>query len=811
MEESTLENCTAKNITEEAASVLLPSKPPKPKKPLSEKQKAALIRRKNKMYKRAQRRREQLAKTGLEVRAQKTHEEAASESYDFPDVCKKDEAKDILRDHRNLSKGYIVDAAYALGTIAAKRLRIPANRFFWTNGVLSTLESIQTQNSLQLLPSVEDAKAENEVFRNQDQLALWDFACSWREQEAKKDHWGEGHKITFEEYQALRALKGDPCKLGNTFLDRDFEALHEEWQDFFPRICINALSENYSQREMKQVMSSLAEIYDYLCMAFRGSFKTTWMVSYLLCWCCTFYDIRILVASATTPLSKDTVKSFRKHFILENEDLTLFQQIFAEMNLYTKDDEGSVLTYQCPCARLNLAQATMFSVGLDSTVAGRRADIILADDLSDNSNSDTPELRATTQRKWELMTELREGGNASFVFMLGTPYALGDLLWTVINRNSINTTKSVAVKLDPCLELIDEGRRRELLDKPELWHQVQEHEVKMRFPTQFGWAQFKKSLSNNELKTVLQQKLLVFTSDGDVIRLNFEREQLDAAIVERAPNPDADIHQVLMTVDRAHSTKMTADRSAISLTQFHKNSIGQPAMCVLHNRADRWPTSELAKQIVDTWVEYKPYTIVIEKDNAWQDLATSLQLECDRRNVTLNIYWRPTTQTPRAKIIRFKGLEGLLGASPRRLTFVRGPWIEDTFAEFLWQDGIRVSSTGKQKDDRLDCISTASLFLPGLITAEEADKTQEDKEAEDRRAAMRAQHEMIFGGGTHSNVSSGRAWREGMPTTESPPPDVGENVTRGAYGIPGLRGWKQPAPEPNKKLMSFGDIQPKHF
>lgn len=764
-----------------------------------ESRKAASKRKRNRLYKRAERQRKRQA-----------HEEAAAEAYDCSDVCKKEEAKGILRYRRNLSKGYIVDAAYALGTIAAKGLKIPANRFLWTNGVLSALESIRMQSSQQLLPSVQDAKAENEVFRNQDQLALWDFACSWREQTAKQGRWEEGHKISFEEYQALRALKGDPCKLGNVLLDRDFEALHEEWQEFFPRININALSENYSQREMKQVLSSLAEIYDYLCMAFRGSFKTTWMVSYLLCWCCAFYDIRVLVASATTPLSRDTVKAFRKHFLVENEDLTLFQQIFAEMNLYTKEDEGSVQTYQNPCARLNLAQATMFSVGLDSTVAGRRADIILADDLSDNSNSDTPELRATTQRKWELMTELREGGNASFVFMLGTPYALGDLLWTVINRNSINTTKSVAVKLDPCLELIDEARRRELLDKPELWHQVQEHEVKMRFPTQFSWAAFKKSLSNNELKTVLQQKLLVFTSDGDVIRLNFEREQLEAAIVEKAPNPDANIHQLLMAVDRAHSTKSTADRSAISITQFHNNSIGQPSMCVLHSQADRWHTSELAKQIVDTWIEYKPYTIVIEKDNAWQDLAASLQLECDRRNVTLNIYWRPTTQTPRAKIIRFKGLEGLLGATPRRLTFVRGPWIEDTFAEFEWQDGIRVSSTGKQKDDRLDCISTASLFLPGLITAEEADKTQEDKEAEDRRAAMRAQHEMIFGSGTHSNVSSGRVWREGMPNTESPSVDVGDsNVTRGPFGIPGLRNWNESSQTAAKKI-SFGDIQPKH-
>ena len=805
--EELLEKST-ENITEGAAPVLLPSKLSKPKKPLSEKQKAALIRRKNKMYKRAERARKKAAGEIQKTRFEATQQDAEAEAYNYSEPCKKDEAKDILRLRRNISKGYIVDAAYALGIIAAKRLRIPANRFFWTRGVLSTLGSIQTQSPQHLLPAVEDAKAENEVFRNQDQLALWDFACSWREQTAKEGHWGEGHQISFDEYRALRTLKGDPCKLGNTFLDRDFEALHQEWQDFFPRININALSENYSQREMKQVMSSLSEIYDYLLMAFRGSFKTTWMTSYLLCWACTFYDIRILVASATTPLSKDTVRAFRKHFLIENEELTLFQQIFAEMTLYTKDDEGSVLTYLCPCARLNLAQPTMFSVGLDSTVAGRRFDLLLSDDLSESANSATPELRESTLRKFELLTELREGGNASFVFMCGTPYNLGDLLWTVIERNSMNSTKSVAVKTDACLDLIDEGRRRELLDKPELWHTVQEHEVKMRFPTQFNWAQFKRSLGHNELKTVLQQKLLVFTEDGDIIRLNFEREQLEAAIVEKAPNPDPDIHQILMAVDRAHSTKKTADRSAISVTQFYKNSIGQPSMCVLHSRSNRWPTSALVKQIVDAWEAYKPFTIIIEKDNAWQDLAASLQLECERRNVSLPIYWRPVTHTPRAKVIRFKGLEGLLGAVPRRLTFLRGPWIEDIFAEFLWQDGIRVSSMGNQKDDVLDAISTCSLYLRGLITAEEADKTQEDKETEDRRAAMRNQYDRIFNGGGESNVSSGRAWRQGVPTLE----EASDDGLMSSQGNPlhatlnrgGLL--KQPS-----KLFTFGDTMRTKF
>src|ERR1700723_377715 len=65
----------------------------------------------------------------------------AAESWDSPDAVKKAEAKDILRDHRNLTQGYIVNAAYECGLIAAKRLRLVPNRYFWKHGALSGLES----------------------------------------------------------------------------------------------------------------------------------------------------------------------------------------------------------------------------------------------------------------------------------------------------------------------------------------------------------------------------------------------------------------------------------------------------------------------------------------------------------------------------------------------------------------------------------------------------------------------------------------------------------------------------------------------
>jgi hypothetical protein len=714
-------------------------------------------------------------------------EEEAAERFDSSQPCRADEVRDILRERRNLTQGYVIEAAYRTGLIASKRLRIVANRFFWTRGVLSALKSLETGEAHQLLPQVEDCKAVNDTFRNQDRVALWDFATSWREQPAKECWWEEGHCITYSEYETLRALKGSPCKLGNVLLDRDFEGLHEEWERFFPQIPIDLLPENYTQKQFKQAMASISEIKDFLLMAFRGSFKTTWMTCFLLCFVCAMPSVRIMIASATTPLSRDTVKLFRKFFIPENEELTLFMQVFPEMCLYTKGDEGSVMAYECPAARLNLAQATMFSVGLDSTVSGRRFDLGLADDLSDNTNSDTSELRATTQRKWELMTELREGGNASFIFMLGTPYAQGDLLFTAIERNAVNTTKSLAVRIDPAFDILDENRARAIAEKPELLYQLEEHEVKMKFPSQFSWGAFRKSLTNSELKQVLQQKLLIFTTDGNLIKLNFEREVFDRNIVEAIPESD-EITQIVLGLDRAHSTQRWADRSSLSILKTHKNSAGQPSACVLHVRADRWTTSELATQLVDCAQEYNPNVCVLEKDPAWRDLSSAILLECERRGITLNLFWKPVTQTPKAKVIRFKQQEALMNAQPSRLTFLRGDFIESVWEEYAWQDGQKVSSSAKQKDDRIDGISQALLVLPDPEAKGEHKITQDEQEKWEKRSRMAAQHERIFG-----------SWNPNLPTNSGP--SNAEDFAGGGYTNPIVRALaKDNRPRPTKTI-----------
>lgn len=666
-------------------------------------------------------------------------EAEAIEQWDSPEPVKKAEAKDILRDFRNLTQGYVVNAAYEAGVIAAKRLRLVPNRHFWKHGVLSALESQKAGEDVDVLPAYNDTKAHGEVFREQDQIALWDFATSWREQPATRAHdWEEGHRITLEEYRQLRHLKGDPIKMGNRLLDREFEQdPHGQWQDLHPVPKIDLLPENYSQAQFNEVLESLHEFTQYLIMASRDMFKSSWVVLLVIAFQITYYDLSVLIASATASLAEEFITAIRKKFLIDY-DLTLFQQIYPEVVLW--DDSGRTTTYENPAARLQLPQPSIFAVGLGGNPTGKRCHWCVGDDVCIRDNSHSPELRASTQESWELLTQTVAA--QGWVTLLGTPYAPGDIYAVTLERAEVNTEKSIAYRIDPAFTINDLVRRKEVFEKPELVKTLKEEECTLLFPKRYTWAKIRYHMLNSELRTFLQQRLLRWVDANDDIKLNFEREDLEKALLDKVPD-SCDITQIILCVDRGLSIKPRADRSSISALKFYRNEAGYPSLNVVHNRADRWPTSKLAEQIADCYELYRPDVVITEQDVDFQSLLDAVQIECDKRGMSINIFVAPISNTRKSKQIKFKGLEGLLNTG--RLTFVRGPWIEDLFGEFLWLDGDKRSNGHNQKDDRCDSVAIGAALLPSPQTEDQHKATLEAKEKFDEQMKRAKQYEVVFG------------------------------------------------------------------
>ena len=731
------------------------------------------------------------------AQAESQQEIEAAESWGSLDAVKKGEAKDILRDHRNLTQGYIVNAAYECGMIAAKRLRLVPNRYFWKHGVLSALESQKAGEAVDVLPAYNDTKAYGEVFREQDQIALWDFACSWREQPLTRGHdWEGGHRITLKEYRELRCLKKDPIRMGNLLLDREFEqAPHGQWQELHPVPNIELLPENYSQAQFNIALETLHDFTQYMILASRDTFKSSWVVVLILAFQITYYDLSVLIASATASLGEEFISALRKKLLVDY-DLTLFQQIYPEVLLW--DQEGRTTTYENPAARLQLPQPSIYAIGLGGNITGKRAHWIVADDVAISANSKTVELRATTQEDWELMTQIVAA--QGWITLLGTPYAEGDIYAVALERNEVNTEKSLAFRIDPAFTINDLVRRKEVFEKPELVKTLREDEVTLLFPKRYTWGKIRYHMLNSELKTFLQQRLLRWVDSTSDIKLNFEKEDLEKALVDKVPD-SCDITQIILSIDRGLSIKPRADRSSISILKFYRNDKGYPSLSVVHNRADRWPTSELAKQIVECYQLYRPDVVMTEQDQDFQSLLDAVQVECDQTGVTINIFVAPISNTRKSKQIKFKGLEGLLNTG--RLTFVRGPWIEDLFGEFLWLDGDKKSNGNKQKDDRPDSIAIGAALLPSPQTADQHKATAEAKEKWDEAQKRHQQYAVVFGSNDYARPDyrppdAPRSAEDGNDEAYNPLLRV---LSKG--GFTKNSGKKAPAPPDKPAMLSF--------
>src|SRR5713226_7900745 len=90
-------------------------------------------------------------------------------------IPSKSEAKEILG--TRIINQHVIDTCYDLGLLAAERHNIPANIFFWTNGLQQTLTSLE-QKKEQLLDIKHDEIVDGETIHRGDLYSLWDLSIS---------------------------------------------------------------------------------------------------------------------------------------------------------------------------------------------------------------------------------------------------------------------------------------------------------------------------------------------------------------------------------------------------------------------------------------------------------------------------------------------------------------------------------------------------------------------------------------------------------------------------------------------------------
>jgi len=651
----------------------------------------------------------------------------AAYTYDSTLEPSKTEAKKILE--VRIQNNHVLDVVYESLLRASEQLGITANCHVFQNGILAALKSYD-QKEAQTIAKTSDEPVSGELLNHSELFALYDASIAWREE------------ISFEEFLQIRQnCKRDCFYLGKEILQKDFADCHRVWADFFPKFDPTTLPPQYTQRQAIQWLDSQSIKKDFLLMASRNSFKSSfnhiWLLTLILC----LPDVRILLVSETKPLSKDFIAAIRGYF--ETDKNSRFQQLFPEFVIPVGD--GSVLSLEVPLARLRLAQS-IESTSMDSAVAGRRADVIVFDDPISDKTVGNETQRLASIAKHDSLKKLREVGGLSVVLM--TPWHEADLGAELLRRNLEDDDKPLAFRIDAAwilkteFVLNDEGKPRGL-------REIKEHMVTLLFPERLSWKFLKAELRANPA-FFASQNLCIFPRDEDAdIRCTFDETKLREHVKPMSFFSSDPISKVCLSIDTAFSTAASADFSCIACIKIVKHE-DQDAAVVWDVDLGRWPYSELAVHIVQSIERNRPTEVVIEKQGPWETLQREIMKQALYRNVVLpHIYFKNTTgggTAPRAKSTRVKALEPLLADD--QLWFVQAHWTDQCLEQLRRFDGLTRSSATR-KDDFPDALAIGiQTYFPYHDGRKPIEKSEDQKAAEEsamKEARLRAMYARMFG------------------------------------------------------------------
>jgi hypothetical protein len=641
---------------------------------------------------------------------------AASYVFDSSVEPTKAEAKTLLED-RGLRHPHVIDTVYKLLTRAAEEHQIASNRFLYANGLKAALASYEAK-APRPLEAIAEEYVPGELLTKAELFALYDASIATHEE------------ITFEEFLSIRLrCKSDTFYLGKEVFKNDFSDCHKVWRDFFPQWNALTLPPNYTQKESIDWLASQSEVKDFLLMASRRAFKSSfarlWLVSAII----TQPDLRIAVISETRPLAKDNIVALRGFFECTPGFETRFQRLFPEFCIPVGD--GSALSLEVPMRRLNLPQS-IESSGFDSTVAGKRADVILFDDpISEVSCTNEVQIQKSVNKR-DMIVKLKERGG--IVVSLGTPYAAKDLYYVMIERSKKNQDVTFAYRVDPAFIVRSSARYKLTVA---LLPTLQETDIEsFLFPEGLPWKELRVDMRNNP-SFFMSQNLCIFPLETDAeLRCQFEHDELWARVRPGFGQPL--VSQTYMAIDRAFSVSKYADLSCLVVGK--RQAVEQKdALVVADSRMDRWKTSELVKNIVDMIQQHKPLVVVGEQDKGWQELDEAIRKECMRRSVTVPwIRFIVSDQTEKAKAKRVKKLE--LPISDGRLWFVGAHWTEAALMQLERFDGV-TSSNSHRKDDFPDALAMLwDAFGPKI----QAEIKEDDPETKARKEQQRENDEDHF-------------------------------------------------------------------
>jgi hypothetical protein len=579
---------------------------------------------------------------------------------------KNKEAAEILTT-RGLRNPRVIESCIELAEVAARNLRIPFNAYLFSHGVQKTLEARDTKEKVEP-PAIEDAWYPGERIREHELHALWDYSTSWRTQP-------DGSQISYTDFKAMRrGCITDLVWFGNHVLGKDFQPEpHGLWaRDLFPQLepALLSLPEKFGQKDIAEAFTKLSDVRQRCLIAARSSFKSTFSTVFTLAlMLCFAGSVRILVCTATQPLAKGFARSFRSMLTVKDpNNPSLLNQLWPEHCI--SPDEGKSLEYTSPFRQLDaLIEPTLTATSVISEgQAGARYDLACMDDCAEISNSSTPETRAKTQERIDMLREL--GEPHSLTNYVGTPISPGkgteddpgDLYSVLLRREERNQASGGDPKLS--FVICPAWTLKPGVSKKSWDSSLTEDEVDLLFPTRLTFkylmGKLKECLATDSTAKIFRQQSLVswVPDDESEVTVTFSEAVLRSRLRHRGffdatALPGTPIY---LSLDRSWSVAVTADFSAICVTrvqQVVEEQRATTALVLLDVVFGRWKESQLILEICKAIEKHGPSAWVLEKDRGHEELVLGVRKMCSLKNLVMpHVILRSISNEARAKAIK---------------------------------------------------------------------------------------------------------------------------------------------------------------
>ena len=444
----------------------------------------------------------------------------------------------------------------------------------------------------------------------------------------------------------------------------------------------------------------------------RGGLKSTIDIHDAVQWILSFPDIRILFLTAAKDLAIGFLDDLKTCFLVKL-DIPSFMNIFFSEFCLTEDafQKMNMFEFLTPQRKIERKEPTVLASSIESTLSGFHFDVIKADDMVSNANSETEEQCKKVSKNFYINRKMLMP--FGYLDYIGTRYHDMDHYGDLLDKNVGEFKKENG----PCWELSENQSTGFKVLVGKAWQpkpgfegkpflDLQENEVFLLFPEHLSFRFLRQEYARDEISAESQYQ----QNPRQRITTTFDKPLLTKCTVPFTQIPYNG--PISITWDFAFSKKKGRDYSTASVAIHDERG----RIFVVDLVRSRFQPTALAKAVVDLAMKWKyPFIIGIEDAAGSQFLAPTIMLEAQKTGderviaVCSKIDWFPPDQQKDAKQTRMAALHPWMVHD--RLFFVNTlPYLEILYKEF------EMCLVSHHHDDIPDVISQQPRYAQRFAT-----------------------------------------------------------------------------------------------